>query len=69
MLIAIRADAGVCFVGTGSMETTKTNLDASRAKWRSDIERTRKLIRLYPDQHDHAVSSTLNHACEAKRIH
>src|SRR6516165_1017838 len=49
------------------MKTTNTNFDGSRAQWRGEIERTWKLVRLYPDHHDHAVAGTRNHAREAIR--
>ena len=49
------------------MKATNTNFDGSRTQWRGNIERTRKLVRLYSDQYDHAAPSTLNHACEAIR--
>lgn len=51
----------------GNMKATNADFDGSCAQWRGDVERTWKLVRLYPDQHDHAVAGTLNHACQAIR--
>ena len=46
------------------MEAADSDLNASRTQRRGDIERTRKLIGLDPDQHHHTGTRAFDHARE-----
>jgi len=49
----------------GDVETADDDCNAPSTQWRSNIECTRKLVGLDPDQHHHASVRALDHARKA----